>query len=64
MRRLLLVCLAVLPSQVEAQEIPARMMLEAGFVGGNGGACPGRYVGISGRVAGPVSLYGMVETYR
>ena len=39
-------------------------MLEAGLVGGSRGACPGRYVGIEGRVAGPVSLYGMVETYR
>ena len=39
-------------------------MLEAGIVGGNSVACPGRYVGINGRVAGPVSLYGMVETYR
>ena len=26
--------------------------------------CPGRYVGINGQVVGPVSLYGMVETYR
>ena len=34
-----------------------------GLVGGNS-ACSGRYVGINGRVAGPVSLYGMVETYR
>ncbi len=30
----------------------------------NSVACPGHYVGISGRVAGPVSLYGMVEYYR
>ena len=37
-------------------------MLEAGLVGHN--LCPGQYVGIDGRVAGPVSLYGMVETYR
>ena len=64
MRKLLLVCLAALPSQVQAQETPGRMMLEAGIVGGNSAACPGHYVGISGRVAGPVSLYGMVETYR
>ena len=57
--------LALLPPQVEAQERPGRMMmLEAGFVGGSGDACPGRYVGIRGRIAGPVSLYGMVETYR
>ena len=39
-------------------------MLEAGIVGGNSAACPRQYVGITGRVAGPVSLYGMVETYR
>jgi hypothetical protein len=66
MRKLLLVlvCLAVLPSQVRAQEKPGRLMLEAGIVGGNSAACPGHYVGINGRVAGPVSLYGMVESYR
>ncbi|MCZ0935356.1 MAG: hypothetical protein OXJ54_09265 [Gemmatimonadetes bacterium] len=64
MRKLLLLGLALLPAQVEAQEKPGRMMLEAGLVGGSGDACPGRYVGIKGRLAGPVSLYGMVETYR
>ena len=37
-------------------------MLEAGIVGDS--RCPGRYVGINGQVVGPVSLYGMVETYR
>ena len=63
-----LASLAVLPSQVQAQEAPdgqeatGRFMLEAGIVADN--LCPGRYVGINGRVAGPVSLYGMVETYR
>ncbi len=63
-----LACLAVLPSQVWGQEAPdrreaaRRFMLEAGIVGDN--QCPGQYVGINGRVAGPVSLYGMVETYR
>ncbi|MDE2794995.1 MAG: hypothetical protein OXL34_09275 [Gemmatimonadota bacterium] len=63
-----LVCLAMLPSQAQAQEAPdrqeatGRFMLEAGLVGDN--RCPGRYVGISGRVGGRVSLYGMVETYR
>jgi len=63
-----LACLAVLASQVQAQEAPdgqeptGRFMLEAGIVGDN--RCPRRYVGINGRVAGPVSLYGMVETYR
>ena len=66
--RLALASLAVLPSQVQAQEIPdrqettGRFMLEAGLVGDN--LCPGQYVGVDGRVAGPVSLYGMVETYR
>ena len=65
MRKLLLLGLALLPAQVEAQERPGRMMmLEAGLVGGSGDACPGRYVGIKGRIAGPLSLYGMVETYR
>ena len=65
MRKLLLACLAVaLPSQAQAQEAPDRFLLEAGIVGGNSIACPGRYVGISGRIAGPVSLYGMVENYR
>ncbi len=65
MRKLLLACLAVaLPSQAQAQEAPDRFLLEAGIVGGNSIACPGHYVGISGRLAGPVSLYGMVENYR
>ena len=64
MRRLLLVSLAVLPSPALAQETPGQVMLEAGIVGGSGAACPGHYVGINGQVAGPVSLYGMVENYR
>lgn len=64
MRKLLLLGLALLPVQVEAQEKAGRMMLEAGVGGGSGDACPGRYVGIKGRVAGPVSLCGMIETYR
>jgi hypothetical protein len=67
---LLLTWLTVLPSQVRAQvasdgeEAPHRVMLEAGLVAGNEAACPGRYVAINGRVAGPVSWYGMVETHR
>ena len=71
MRKLLLGCLlVVLPSQIQAQatdearESRSRFVLEAGIAGGNSVACPGQYVGVSGRVAGPVSLYGMVETYR
>ncbi len=66
MRKLLLACLAVvvLPTQVQAQEASDRFLLEAGIVGGNSVACPGHYVGISGRVAGPVSAYGIVENYR
>ena len=64
MRKLLIVFVAVLPWQAEAQEMPSRLMLEAGIVGGNSVACPGHYVGINGRVGGPVSLYGMVENYR
>ena len=65
-----LACMAVLPWQVQAQEAPdgqeapGRFVLEAGIVGENSLGCPGRYVGINGRVVGPVSLYGMVETYR
>ena len=64
-----LACLAVLPSQVQAQQAPDgqeeldRFVLEAGIVGGSSG-CPGHYVGINGEVAGPVSLYGMVENFR
>lgn len=64
LRKLLLVCLVMLPLQVQAQDSPGRVMLEGGIVGGKSPACPGHYVGINGRVAGPVSLYGMVETYR
>ena len=64
MRKLLVLGLALVPAQVEAQERTGRMMLEAGLVGGSGDACPGRYVGIKGRVAGPVSLYGMVRPAR
>lgn len=66
MQKLLLVCLATLPSQAQAQaqDEPGRFMLEAGIVGGNSVACPAQYVGINGYLAGPVSLYGMVENYR
>ena len=38
MRQLLLVGLALLPAQVEAQEKADRMMLEAGLVNGSGDA--------------------------
>ena len=64
-----LACLAVLPWQVQAQEAPdrqeapGRFMLEVGLAGDTR-QCPGHYVGINVRVAGPVSLYGMVENYR
>ncbi len=64
-----LACLAALPSQVQAQEAPdrqeapGRFVLEAG-IGGGSSVCPGHYVGINGRVAGPVSWYGMVWNYR
>ena len=64
MRKLLLACLAALPAQAQAQDAPGRLMLEAGIVGGNSVACPAHYVGINGRLAGPVSVYGMVENYR
>ena len=59
---LLAVSLSVLPVHATAQ--PDAHMLEVGIVGGNGAACPGQYVGITGCVAGPVSLYGTMETYR
>ena len=68
-----LACLAVLPWQVQAQKAPetpdtqatpGRLMLEAGIVGKASSGCPGHYVGINGQVAGPVSLYGMIETSR
>ena len=61
---LLLACLLAYPSQSLAQDGPGRMMLEAGLVGGNSAACPGHYLGIEGHVAGPASVYGMVENYR
>ena len=64
LRNLVLACLLVLPAQAQAQEGPGRTMLEGGIVGGNSITCPGHYLGIEGRVAGPASVYGMVETYR
>ena len=64
LRNLVLACLLLLPAPVQAQEGRGRTMLEAGIVGGNSIACPGHYMGIEGRVAGPASVYGMVETYR
>ena len=64
MRRLLLLTFAAVTVQVHAQALPNRMILEAGLVGGNKIACPGQFVGVSGRVAGPLSLYGMVENFR
>lgn len=39
-------------------------MLEAGIDGGNSIACPGHYVGVKGRVAGPVSVYANVDNFR
>lgn len=63
----MLVFLLALPSPAQAQEKPdeqRRAMLEAGIVGGNSIACPGHYVAVERNVAGPASVYGMVETYR
>lgn len=64
MRILLATALSALPAAASAQAGPERMLLEAGLVAGNSVACPGQYVGIEGRAAGPISAYGMVETYR
>ncbi len=61
---LLLAALAAAPAPALAQAGPERMLLEAGLVGGNSVACPGQYVGIEGRAAGPISAYAMVENYR
>ena len=47
-----------------APEAPGRFMLEAGIDGGNSIACPGHYVGLLGRVAGPVWVYTSVDNYR
>ena len=47
----------------DLQRAPGRFVLEAGIAGESRG-CRGHYVGIDARVAGPVSLYGMVENYR
>ncbi len=63
MRKLLLLGLVLLPAQAEGQEKPGRTMFEIGLAGDTR-QCPGHYVGINVRVAGPVSLYGMVENYR
>lgn len=52
------------PVAAEAQQGRGRMLLEGGIVGGNSPTCPGHYLGIEGRVAGPATLYGMVETFR
>ena len=49
---------------VQAQEAQGRLMLEAGIDGGNDIACPGHYVGVKGRVAGPVSVYASVDNFR
>lgn len=63
-RRVRLLAVSLLMLSVHATAQPDAHMLEAGIVGGNAAACPGQYVGITGRLAGPVSLYSMVETCR
>ena len=63
MKRLMVACL-LLATPAAAEEEPGPLMLEAGIDGGNSIACPGHYVGIEGRVAGPVSAYGNVDNYR
>lgn len=64
MRKLLVAYLLALPVPALAQDAPGRLMLEAGIDGGNSVACPGHYVGIEGRIVGPVSVYGSVDNYR
>ena len=63
-RRLMMLCLLVLPAAAQAQEEPRWVLLEAGLVGGNSTACPGHYVAIEGRVVGAASAYAMVEPYQ
>ncbi len=63
MKKLILACLLA-ATPAHAQEGPGRLMLEAGIDGGSAVACPGHYVGIEGRVAGPLSVYGSVDNYR
>ena len=63
MKRLMITCL-LLAAPMQAQEAPGRLMLEAGIDGGNSIACPGHYIGIQGRVAGPVSVYASVDNFR
>ena len=57
MKRLMVACLLLATPAAAAAE-PGPLMLEAGIDGGNSIACPGHYVGIEGRVVGPVSAYG------
>ena len=63
MKRLMITCL-LLAAPMQAQEAPGRLMLEAGIDGGNSITCPGHYIGIQGRVAGPVSVYASVDNFR
>ncbi|MCY4216428.1 MAG: hypothetical protein OXC92_05540 [Flavobacteriaceae bacterium] len=62
--RLLLLSFFFLPLCICAQEKTDRFMLEAGLVGGSENACPGHYIGLSGEVTGPLSLYSMIENYQ
>ena len=64
MWKLVIALLVMVPLQLHGEEQRDRFMFEAGIVGGNSSACPGHYVGINGNIAGPLSLYGMVENYR
>lgn len=50
-----------LPALAAAQD---RTMLGAGIVGGNSVACPGHYVSLDHRVAGPVYGYGLIESFQ
>ncbi len=61
---LLFAALLALAAPAVAEDAPGPFLFEAGLVGGDENACPGRFVAINGQVAGPFSLYGMVENWR
>ena len=64
MRKLLPASQGMLRAQVDAREMPDRMIRQAGLGGGNNGARSERCVAIDGWVAAPVSLYGAIGSCR